>query len=416
MCRVAIPIMQRPTMHTRPHSYAQVTQSARTCLCQTGRASNRGPRLIDVIHGHAKPFGFVGKRGPKLAPSGIKYGFGQARLDQFDAGDIADIERLRTTHNVGCRFVCPIVAAISNLRMESGDTFFLVRSLGHRQRLFMLPGQVLSGIDHPVRARRLVFQPQVDADLRLPNGDPRVGNLALEIDVPPASGILRKTAGLDLAAQLSGLPEPQTFALVRNVVQLLTDTPPLERYPAERLFTAPPLQTNLFELPPFLDVLLADFTERIRVQSQFMTSSRREGNQLEGRDKALLTPPRQQRDLIAVVPDGIDRPAHALQMCATGGVLDTVAIRQHRQYFTPSRLAFSRIISSSIALMFTPEVVASARKRRLASVVRRMLLACLVSMTQLYINMRHFTDPGCHLQWQRAFLPPLKRGVSCTDF
>lgn len=39
--------------------------------------------------------------------------------------------------------------------------------------------------------------------------------------------------------------------------------------------------------------------------------------------------------------------------------------------------------------MLIPEAWANARKRRFASMVKRMLLVCVVFMGQLYINMLH---------------------------
>ena len=60
--------------------------------------------------------------------------------------------------------------------------------------------------------------------------------------------------------------------------------------------------------------------------------------------------------------------------------------------------------------MLIPDCVASARKRRLASHVRRMLLACLVSMTQLYTILRHKTTLLL-LGSKRTFLSALKDGA-----
>ncbi len=55
----------------------------------------------------------------------------------------------------------------------------------------------------------------------------------------------------------------------------------------------------------------------------------------------------------------------------------------HR-YFTPSRLACSRIITSSLAVMLIPDFSANALKRRLASRLSLRLVACGFSIPQLY--------------------------------
>ena len=53
----------------------------------------------------------------------------------------------------------------------------------------------------------LIGQSQVNADFRIPSENAGLFDLALEVDVPPATGILREAAGFDGAVDGARLPE-----------------------------------------------------------------------------------------------------------------------------------------------------------------------------------------------------------------
>ena len=57
-CRIDITVMDRSAW-AGPLSYTKATQSTRTCLLQTDRASDRGISLIDFEHSSSPPEGLV---------------------------------------------------------------------------------------------------------------------------------------------------------------------------------------------------------------------------------------------------------------------------------------------------------------------------------------------------------------------
>ena len=61
-------------------------------------------------------------------------------------------------------------ADVGNLRLDRLGALLLACQLGHRKGLFMSTGEILAAIDDPIGAGDLVDQPQVNADLCLPNG------------------------------------------------------------------------------------------------------------------------------------------------------------------------------------------------------------------------------------------------------
>ena len=88
---------------------------------------------------------------------------------------------------------------------------------------------------------------------------------------------------------------------------------------------------------------------------------------------------------------------------------------QHRHHLMPSRLALSRMASSSTAAWLILSFCARSAKSRLASGLRRTLVNCFVSITD---SVAHFELHNNHvaLSGQGTFLPPLKRGVSSAIF
>ena len=84
----------------------------------------------------------------------------------------------------------------------------------------------------------------------------------------------------------------------------------------------------------------------------------------------------------------VNRPAHidlAMQPLAAFAPIQFVLKRLAlRHYVIPSRLAWARIITSSMAVILMADVSASARKSRLASLLSRRLVACGFSIPQVY--------------------------------
>ncbi len=126
MRRVTISIMRRPTLGTRPCSDVEATQSTRAAACEAVRARDTRPGFIDFAVGHAKPYGFVGKHGAKLAPSGIVDGFRHTGLTEFGTGDIAHDNQAGPLDNGRGDFMRPILAGVSDTSMDGGDAALLM--------------------------------------------------------------------------------------------------------------------------------------------------------------------------------------------------------------------------------------------------------------------------------------------------
>lgn len=377
--RVDIPIMQSATHATAPLSHVQVTQSAWSRLGETGRASHRGPGFIDIAVFDTKPHGFIRKHRAKLAPSGIKHGLRHTGFGKFGGRNIAHGNQTGTAHK-SCRgFVCPILPAVGDLGMDGGNTPFLVGTLCRRQGVFMDFRQVLSGVFDTIRAGNLVLQSEVNPDLGSPQRCAWIVNLTLQVHVPVSLGILSKASRFDSPLDRSRQPEAEASPLVRDRVTLDTDTASFKRNPPQRAFLTAPLQANLFAVFPLADVFLADFAEGIGMQAQVMASTSREIDQLEGRDEALLTPPDQHSGFITEVEHVVDCMSQTQEMRACSTVFDPVAKREYRHM---QRLGSRQLNSAQEYSKFQ---------------VERLENSC------------------CYPQ-QRAFLPPLKRGVSCPTF
>jgi hypothetical protein len=109
-------------------------------------------------------------------------------------GDIANRNQACTVHN-GCgRFVRPVFAAIGDLGMDGFDALLLACTLGHRHGVFIGARQVVSGVRFiEVAALELIRRPQINTNLSIPQRYAGVLNLALDVDVPAATGILGET-------------------------------------------------------------------------------------------------------------------------------------------------------------------------------------------------------------------------------
>ncbi len=233
MRRVTISIMLKPALGTRPYSYAEATQSTWAASGEAVRASDRRPGFVDFAVRHAKPQGFVSKHDAKLAPSGIVDGLRHTGLAEFRAGDIADDNQARPLHNRGRRLLRPIFAGIGDMGVDGLHALVLVGPLGHRQGGFMLPRQIGTGVwRRQVRARQLILQPQVNADLGMAQGHARRLDFAVQIDVPVPAGVLAEAARLHHATDRARRPEAQLAAFVGDGALAQPDTASLGTAPS----------------------------------------------------------------------------------------------------------------------------------------------------------------------------------------
>src|SRR5207253_2270558 len=116
-----------------------------------------------------------------------------------------------TSGNSGRRFVCPVGAGMGNLGLDGLDALLLVRSLGHGKGLCIPTCEIGATIDDAIGAGDLRRQPQVNPEVKMPRWFLGINNLALEVDMPPATSILAETARFHDAP--NGAREPQAEAM-----------------------------------------------------------------------------------------------------------------------------------------------------------------------------------------------------------
>ena len=130
----------------------------------------------------------------------------------------------------------PIGTDIGDLRLDRLRTTFLMCTLGLGEGIFMVTGQILAVVPRTVRAGYLGRQPQVNADLSLPNGLGRIGDLTLKVHIPVPTSIFRETACFegDIRPRIAVLgrtrvKEAKPDTTVRNCTILDTDIGGLKR-------------------------------------------------------------------------------------------------------------------------------------------------------------------------------------------
>src|SRR5262245_33956857 len=109
MGRVQISNMASLTLWACPHSYPEVTQSARASESTAHRASDRRAIFGDFAIDHTQPLGLVFQACAKLAPARIVHGLGHRGFGKLGTGDVAHANQRRTGHNLRGGFMSPIV-------------------------------------------------------------------------------------------------------------------------------------------------------------------------------------------------------------------------------------------------------------------------------------------------------------------
>ena len=312
MCSIDIPIMKGTTDATRPFSYPQRPQSTRSGLGEADRASDAGAGFVDFAVVHPQPTGLVFQKCAKLMPTGIVDRLGEAGFGEARTGDIANHDQLGAANDL-CRFlVRPVLAGVFGLGMDGGDPAFLAGTLRHGQIIFVAAREVFPVVFETIGARRLIFEPQVNADLRFPLGRLRVFDFALDVHVPATTGILRKASGLGFACERTRQPEAKAATEINNRVVLKPKKADLEWHPTERVFAAAPFETAFAELLAACGVFPAYLGDCIRMQPQFLGTASRKVDQVKSAKPTPFSAPRQYRHFITEVPHRVDRPAHTL--------------------------------------------------------------------------------------------------------
>lgn len=292
LSRIDISIMRDTTLATSPVSYPQCTQSTRSRPLQAGRASYAGERFANWHTKPSKPTGFVLQLGSGHVPTRIIGRFGKTGFDQLGTRDIAHIEKRRPLHNLSGDLMRPVFSNMFNLGLQGRYPLFFAGTLGFCQLLGIRARDVFAAMFDAIGAGNLVFEAQVDA-----NGIKRqlklggIRSLALERDIPTATSILDKTAGLDLTLDFTREPQSKDATEITHCVFNELDGSGFEGYPAQRFLAATPLETPLAKLLARLGVLKTNLVDGIAVQAEQSTRSRTKAGEIIAREPLSISAP-----------------------------------------------------------------------------------------------------------------------------
>jgi hypothetical protein len=211
-------------MRTRPLSYQQVTQSTRTRSVETDRASHRAERLTDWDADTSKPDGFVCQLMSAHAPASIIDRFGETSLHESSAGHVTNGDEPGTPGNGCCDLVSPVLPCVHDLGVDGFDTLFLPGSLGFGERVCVLSGQVLPGIDDPIGASDVFTQTQVNADLSMSEWFGTLNYFALQVHVPATACVLGEASGFESPFDRTRQPQAKNTATKVDFIPSYADS------------------------------------------------------------------------------------------------------------------------------------------------------------------------------------------------
>jgi hypothetical protein len=142
--------------------------------------------------------------------------------------------------------------------------------LRHGQLRFVLTCQILSAVHHAIGTGHLLRQTQVDTDLGFSQRFCAVGNLALQVDVPPATGVLGEASGLHGSLDGTRQPQAQETATKADGIPSYADGLIREWDPAKGALAGTPPQTTLAELTSPEGIFHADTLDRLGEQAEIV--------------------------------------------------------------------------------------------------------------------------------------------------
>ena len=154
-----------------------------------------------------------------------------------------------------------------------------------------------------------------------------IGNLALQVDIPASTGILREVPGFDGAFNWTRQPQAKDPSTEVDAVPLSTDGLVGEGNPAERTLAGTPGQTESCGIAASDDIFRTDVWmvwEAVRALWKCHNSACRSWH----RQEASIPSPGKHGDLVAVVPHAVDGPRHTDEVPARGTVFDAVLVRK----------------------------------------------------------------------------------------
>lgn len=401
-----VSIMYTTTGRTAPYSYAECAQSTRAASCETVCASHTRPRFVDFAVQHSKPVGFILQERAKLAPTGM--------LEPTLATIARTTEHLNILSIGGAtRSPCKdmvkfqyntATASLANpcitLQDRSPDRFQNISSSACSRKVILRHSSVSERTSY-TGSSSLGYLETLNQRWELHARCKQFSHLNnLRWRQFPHSHVMacESTHGLGMCQVLFVRRPHQVGNTVIGFVEVVMVNLRKGRRIREKVLSNKAMRGNglLFAssaqriddisicIQAWLDNASHDGTQLAPPHTNKSVKTSHTTNTTHIIDSFVVT---NSYPLFKHVRLSIHKVAgisQSLQMLATGAVFDPIAIREHRHHFTPSRLACSRIITSSRAVMLMPDLSASSRKSRLASGVRRRLVACGFSIPQLY--------------------------------
>jgi hypothetical protein len=320
------------TRRTHPRSYSQPFQSGWTAACATRRTELGRTVLVRFDVDCSVPHGFIAKHPTKRSPTGVIYGLCQPCPCQTGHVDITDSDQPIFTNQSGRNDVQIVSTPVGDTSVNRTGLRLAPSSLRAGQPRGVLPQmtRILNLFTRRERGER--GQPEVDADFAR-SAVGALFDLDLQIQIPSAARILRKTASLNPSQNGSRQPEPIPTTQIHNRVTPHLNGAILKRNPTERFLPAPTWSAT--KLMGRLCELSTDRRQRIGMQSDVARTSNRQSDQLKRRRLGSHPSFREPMRFSAKVPDLTHSASHTLKRCRAVGVFKSVPIGQNQQVIIP---------------------------------------------------------------------------------
>ena len=289
--------------------YCKTCDTFRAASRMTRRTGLRTPSFVSFNKHSIVPAGFISKLCPERRPARIQDGLRHLGFCEFNRVHVADDDQTVSTNDLGGLFVKMMFSRVRDLGVDDLDTTLVVGTLSLPKLGFVFP-IVAERRDHvAVAARRQRLQTEVNPDASIA-GRAVFGNIALKRNIPAPASILDKSASLEDAFDLTGLPEPEPTLKVDCGILVDFDGSRNKRNPAEstlRTAACSKPRADSFRVSRCGE-LSADRTNRIGMNPKLNRASRAKINQVKGGRPANSTPSYSTRlsfalNLTAIVPN-----------------------------------------------------------------------------------------------------------------